>query len=466
MTDTIAAIATARGQAGVAIIRVSGPQSWPIASQLFSRTGAPDESGRFSPGHFYHGWILEVDPPRNPVDEVLLLVFQAPHSFTGEDIIEIHCHGGDYLSHKILALCFKLGAVPAQPGEFTKRAFLSGRIDLTQAESLLDLISAKSDKALTLASANLKNRSLAHHIDILGETIIHIQALIVASVDFPDEVDEPDRGMLTAQLKPLLEKAEALEAASRRGRMLQEGLTISLLGRPNSGKSSLFNALLATERAIVTDTAGTTRDIITERLMINGVPITLTDTAGIREQSPDQPDLAINPIEIIGIERSWQAADASHTVLYIVDASVGLTTEDKTVLARLSNQPVQIMANKSDLLTPSEQAHWQKTGALLVSAKTGSGLEALFQWLELLIKTTFSQQDTAAIALNQRQVDCLSTMRDNLLQAQAALQNPALPLDLVTVMLTAALRSLDEMMGRETSEEVLDSVFQQFCVGK
>lgn len=445
---TIAAIATPPGHGGIAVTRLSGPKSWDIARSLFSKKEAA-----FEPGRFYHGWII--DPQSDePIDEVLLLVFQAPHSFTGEDVIEIHGHGGNYLSQRILDLCFIQGAEAAPPGEFTRRAFLNGRLDLTQAESVMDLVSARGDRMLHTASQNLKSRSLGRYIDDLGKIVITLQTQIIASVDFPDEVDEPDRDLLSAHCKELLGRVRTLESTARQNRLLREGLKVAILGMPNSGKSSLFNALLATERAIVTEIAGTTRDTLTESLPIAGVPVTLIDTAGIRE--------ADNTVEMMGIERSWQAADDAHAIIYVYDATIGLSNEDRRILDKLPHPGKLIAANKTDQLNgkrlPDEH--------LALSVIEGSGLSAIYDWLEAQVTACQPESDLSGISLNQRQLACISAVRDNLEQAAETLAQAHLPLDLVTIPFTEALRQLDRLMGRDTTEEVLDEVFSRFCVGK
>ncbi len=448
METTIAAIATPRGHGGVAVVRLSGPQAWSVARRLFSK-----KETVFAPGRFVHGWI-EDPASGEPVDEVLLLVFQAPHSFTGEDVIEIHCHGGDYLSRRILDLCFAQGAEAAGPGEFTRRAFLNGRLDLTQAESVMDLISARGNRMLHTASGNLKNRSLGRCIDALSREIIDMQTPIVASVDFPDEVDEPQRAPLHARCERLLEKTRALEAASKKNRMIRDGLKVAILGMPNSGKSSLFNALLASERAIVTEIPGTTRDVLTETLPVAGVPVTLIDTAGIRE--------ADNAVEILGIERSWQAADDAQAVIYVYDATVGLGDEDRRILEKLPHPGRLIAANKIDRLNGSPRS----ADHLALSAVHGTGIEAVYDWLKTQVDACGPEGDLLDISLNQRQLACIGAVRDNLEQAAETLGQPHLPLDLASLPLTEALRQLDRLMGRDTTEEVLDEVFSRFCVGK
>ncbi len=473
-TKTIGAIATPRGHGGVAIIRLSGPRAWEIVHRLFSRTTSSSDlsdqpSVCFEAGRYYHGWIMDPELMQGltesvPIDEVLVLPFKAPKSYTGEDVAEIHCHGGELLAQTILSLCLREGAHPAEPGEFTKRAFLNNRMDLTQAESIMDLISARGERLLTLASANLKHKSLGTHIDTMGETLMAVQSQIVASIDFPDEVDEPDRVPLQQTLDALFEKVQGLERAAEKGHCVREGLKIALLGMPNSGKSSIFNQLLAQERSIVTEIAGTTRDMITESLQVSGIPITLIDTAGLHETG--------DPVEIMGIERSWNAAQEAQAVLYVYDATQGFSVTDQQMVEQLSRQfsgeALQVIANKIDLCNgnASSGAKGYPLEHLMTSAITGGGLGEIFDWMEAMAFQDDSGADEISFSINQRQLACLSRFRDNLQQALEALAHPSTPIDLVTLPITEALHQLDELMGRDTTEEVLDRVFSQFCVGK
>lgn len=444
--STIAAIATARGEAGIAVIRVSGREAWDIAWEIFSKKNIV-----FKPGQFYHGWIVD---DGDIIDEVLLLMFRGPHSYTGEDVIEIHCHGGEMISHRILELCTRYGARIAMPGEFTKRAFLNGKMDLTQAESVMDVVSARSERMLAQANANLRNRSLGMYIDEIRRELTGLQADIVASVDFPDEVDEPDRQMVSEKLHECTEQVIRLKESAQRNKLIREGIKVALLGMPNSGKSSLFNAMLASERSIVTDQAGTTRDVVTETLSIEGITVTLIDTAGIRETK--------QTIEIMGIERTWQAATEAHVVLYLIDTSVGMLRYDAQIISRLDPESTLVIGNKSDVSDPAKR----HPGWIYVSAKTRQGLDELYAALQQKIRNLTQEETGMTMALNQRQVACCQAVEENLMQAQEALANPALPIDLVTVPITDALKKLDELMGRDTTEEVLDNVFARFCVGK
>jgi len=459
---TIAAIATARGAAGVGIVRLSGTQAWAIAQSIFSKPITP------KPGQFVHGWVVDPDTGQS-IDDVLLLFFKGPHSFTGEDVVEIQGHGGDYLLNRLLDLCLKHGATAAGPGEFTKRAYLNGKLDLTQAESIMDLIAAQGERLLQLAANNLKSRSLGGYIETLGEALIGIQTPITAATDFPDEVDEPERQPLVIELQTMLTKLRALEQASNQNRLAREGFTVALLGRPNAGKSSLFNALIAQERAIVTDIAGTTRDTITETLHIEGIPITFTDTAGIRD--------AQDTVESIGVARSWQAAASAQAAIYLYDVSEAngsLPSEDITLIQQLTLAPENILVagNKCDLR--SDDNPLPKTLCVgnasvahqTVSVKTGDGIQAIRHWITQQVCSADTSDGALAVSLNQRQLACLQGIQQNVTMALETLSDPNLPIDLVTVPLTDALRCLDDLLGRNTTEDVLDEVFSRFCVGK
>jgi tRNA modification GTPase len=351
-------------------------------------------------------------------------------------------------------MCVKLGARLAMPGEYTMRAYLNGKMDLTQAESVMDLISSRSERLLSQASNNLKNRSLGKYIDEMSQDLLSLQAQVVASIDFPEEVEEPDRQVIAAKLDECLQGISRLREGAQRNRMVREGLKVAILGMPNSGKSSLFNALLARERSIVTEHAGTTRDVITETLDIDGIPITLIDTAGIRETR--------HSIEMMGIERSWQAASEAQIVLYLVDTSVGLLRYDTQILSKLDPQTTIVVGNKKDLLTVGHKtyANW-----IYVSVKTRDGMNEIYAALQQKIRAFSHEDDGFTLSLNERQIRCCEEVEERLRVAHEAIHS-TLPLDVVTLPMTEALRKLDELMGRDTTEEVLTNIFERFCVGK
>jgi tRNA modification GTPase len=459
-TRTIVAIATARGQAGVAVLRLSGPEAWAIATRMFK--GSPLHKGRVAYGHI-------IDPPTGVlIDDVILLSFKAPHSFTGEDVLEIQCHGGDIMPARILDLCIQQGAVLASKGEFTRRAFMNGKLNLAQAEAVADIIHAEGEALATAASKTLSANTLGAQLLTLRESIIDIQADIVAAMDYPEEVDEPDRDALLTKLTDLLETSQTFTRQSKRHQLMRQGLNITILGRPNAGKSSLFNALLAEDRSIVTAIAGTTRDVVTERLTIAGVPIVLVDTAGIRE--------AEDVVESIGVERSLDAAKKADAILYMVDASdlagqAQLHADDQAILDELpAETPQRVLLNKVDALEQATQTNLALTfpdyhGCSVLSSH---GILPIYTWLEEEIQKGLGHETSqeAQFCLNQRQLSCLTGMEAELTFAAESTQDPYLPLDMLTIPLTDALRHLDGLLGIDTAEGVLDEVFSRFCVGK
>ena len=463
--STIVAIATAPGQAGVAVIRLSGPEAWLIATNLFSK---PFET----PNLAVHGWLRDPET-QEAVDNVLLLPFKAPKSFTGEDVVELHCHGGLYLPQRIVQLCLDSGAVQAGPGEFTQRAFLNGKLDLTQAESIADLIHAEAKGLAQVATHNLKTSSLFKQIEAIKQHVIHTQATIVASVDYPDEVDEPDRTPLAEETRAMQVKVAGLLAASARNKMVREGFQLALLGLPNAGKSSLFNALLANERSIVTHIAGTTRDVVSEVLTVSGIPITLTDTAGIRDTH--------DTVEALGVERSWQTAQAAQALIYLVSAET-LTAEgdlpdrDQPLLQQLPKTlPLLVVVSKADLAHSASKKRLQEqltalglqVTVLAVSAASGEGLEGIFSWLEEQVQENRGHDiQDRLISLNRRQTVCLKALEEQLAIAADSLAESSLPLDVVTVPLSEALAATQQLLGEDATEQMLDDVFSRFCVGK
>ncbi len=451
---TIAAIATPRGTGGVAIIRLSGPRSWDIAQ------GLSQGKKQWTPGRVCLDWIM--DPlDQQVLDEVLFLPFQAPHSYTGEDCVEIHCHGGLYLSRAILNLCLIHGAEAATAGEFTRRALLSGRLDLAQAESVLDLIHAQGEALVKLSAHNLHYRSLSTLLQTYLAQIARIQADLTASIDFPEEVEEPERLPLTQQLEALSQDIHQQLDLNRRNQVFRDGVEVAIIGLPNAGKSSIFNALLASERSIVTEIAGTTRDIIRETLSLKGIPVTLVDTAGLRETA--------DRVEILGVERSWQAIESAQAVVYVLDGSQGLTSADHQLLSKIQAAHGVILQNKADapqfqsnLGSEPPATNWP---VLQVSAQSGQGIEQLQGWLEQTVEKLPDPTEMSFL-LSQRQLHHLKLVQQEVSDAAQTLSQPEIPLDLATVPLTNALLELQGLLGQDTTEMVLDSVFSRFCVGK
>lgn len=436
---TIAAIATPPGVGGVAIVRVSGPQAKTVAA------GCLRLKGSWRPRQAHFARLL--DAAGGVIDEGLVLWMPAPGSYTGEETVEFHGHGGPYVSRRVLDRFIECGAEPAAPGEFTRRALLNGRLDLTQAEALADLLSARTATGHQQAMAGLSG-ALARPLLAVREAIMTLVAQLEAGIDFPDEVDLPSSSWFHGEVAAVLATVDGLIATSTAGQVYREGAKVVLVGRPNVGKSSLLNALLRHDRAIVTEHAGTTRDTLEEACDLDGVLVHLVDTAGLRDAS--------DPIEQLGVERSRQAMAEAMLVLHVVDAAAGLTADDRAIAAEISG-PVLLVANKADL------AGAEVPGALPVSAKTGTGLDALAATVRERVVTGLVPPSQATV--NMRQRACLVRAREALLRAQAA-SLTELSLDLLTIDLREALAAVSDVSGDGLVEAVLDQVFARFCVGK
>ena len=454
--DTIAAIATAvaPGAGSVAIVRLSGASSEAIGRRLFTAPGQQVwESHRVLYGHV-------VDPASGErVDEALLLLMRAPRSFTRENVVEFHCHGGLVAVRRVLELVLAAGARLAAAGEFSQRAFLNGRLDLTRAEALMELVAARSRRAAQLAMAGLDG-GLQRRIGALRERLLDQLAELEARVDFEEDLPPLDPLAVRAELEAVRGELAALVVEARQGEVLREGLRVAIVGRPNVGKSSLLNRLSRRERAIVTDLPGTTRDLLESELVLEGVPLTLLDTAGIRATT--------DPVELLGIERSRGALAAADAVLLLFDLSAGWTAEDEALQALVpAGVPLLRVGNKADLLdadtataTPGLLAG---AADLAISAHTGAGAEALGPLL--LRRCGLQDLQGIAVALNQRQRELAATAAQGLERSLAA-ADAGLPWDFWTIDLRDAARSLGAITGEEVSEAVLDRVFSRFCIGK
>ena len=459
--DTIAAIATPPGQGGVAIIRVSGPQAETVARKVFL-LDQPAE--RLLSHRFYFGHIVDPSTSR-PLDQGLLVLMRAPHSYTGEDVAEIHCHGGTLLSRRILAVVLEQGARLASPGEFTKRAFLNGRIDLSQAEAVLDLIQAKSDQGLSLAWEQLSGR-LSNACAALRERLIGLTAYAEAFIDFPEE-DLPERvqAELELDIDTLITDGAALGATFSQGKVYREGIRTAIIGKPNVGKSSLLNLLAGTERAIVTAVPGTTRDVLEESIVIGGVPLVVWDTAGLRHTTDE--------VERVGVERARSGLREAELVLAVFDSSHPLDDEDEAVCVEIADKKVIPVLNKIDLpvaVNPLDLETRLHAGpAVSLSAKCCTGLENLVERIQQIALGTDSahgQEQTGGVVVSRvRHRDALVKTEQSLRQASASLKD-GMPLDLVAVDLRAALDHLGEITGHVSTEDILDKIFREFCIGK
>ena len=455
-SDTIAAIATAvaPGQGGVAIVRLSGPRAEAIGRQLFHAPGQQVwDSHRVLYGHV-------MDPATGErVDEALLLLMRAPRSFTREDVVELHCHGGLVVVRRVLELVFAAGARPAEAGEFSLRAVLNGRLDLTRAEAIGQLVAARSRRAAQLAMAGLDG-GLQERIQGLRAGLLDQLSELEARIDFEDDLPPLDPAAVVDALRHTRAALQQLVAEAQQGELLREGLRVAIVGRPNVGKSSLLNRLSRRERAIVTDLPGTTRDLLESELVLEGVPLTLLDTAGIRATT--------DPVELLGIERSRGALAAADAVLLLFDLSAGWTAEDEALQALVpAGVPLLRVGNKADLLdadtAPATPGMPAGAADLAISAHTGAGAEALGPLL--LRRCGLQDLQGIAVALNQRQRQLAATAVQGLERSLAA-ADAGLPWDFWTIDLRDAARSLGAITGEEVSEAVLDRVFSRFCIGK
>ena len=466
--DTIAAIATAVGEGGIGIVRVSGPDAGVVAGRVFRRARG---SAKPLPSHrLIYGLIIDPESGAT-IDEALAVRMAPPHSYTREEVVELQCHGGPIATREALRVCLRAGARAAEPGEFTLRAFVNGRLDLAQAEAVLGIIGARTPEALQVAVAGLRGR-LGGELRPTRDRLIDALAYLDASADFPeDEIPPADVG------PALAEAAERLDRLARRaavGTLFREGVRVAIVGRPNVGKSSLLNALLREDRAIVTPVAGTTRDVITESITLRGIPVVLLDTAGIAATT-DQ-------IEQLGIARSHAALSAAALVLFVLDASAPPDADDLAVATALrerlgaddEGRGVLLVLNKTDLPTAAEGAAYAPIRAILpaaravsLSARTGAGIieleEALYALATGAASDLTAETDPALATTRQRET--IARARDAAQHAVEAFES-GVPLDLVAVDARAALVAIGEITGETASEAILDAIFSRFCIGK
>ena len=450
--DTIAAIATPLGEGALAVIRLSGRDALAVADRCFRPAGAQAVSPTEATSHTIHyGHIIDTD--HRKVDEVLLAVMRAPRTFTAEDTVEITCHGGMIASQAVLQTVLAAGARSALPGEFTRRAFVNGRIDLAQAEAVSDVIHARTDLALAAANEQLAGK-LSQRIQTLRDELMQTLAHIEAHIDFPDEDIAPDtHTQLTGRIESGLEFIDGLLATANEGRILRRGIRAAIIGRPNAGKSSLLNQLLGHDRAIVTATAGTTRDTIEETANIRGIPVVFIDTAGLRE--------AADAIEAEGIRRSHESMAHAELILHVLDATEPLTAEDQQYLDQFADRQRLIIANKID----QPDAHHYALGCLETSATDGTGIEALKDAIRATVWSGEIRADMLPAMINARHQDALSRARAGLADSFAGLRAEA-TLELIAMDLRIATNAIGEVVGQTATEDLLDRVFSEFCIGK
>ncbi|KJS20017.1 MAG: hypothetical protein VR72_16380 [Clostridiaceae bacterium BRH_c20a] len=459
INDTIAAIVTAMGAASVGIIRISGPDAIKIGNLVYDgkRDFIKTPSHSILYGKVYDQFNKKI------IDEALFLIMKEPSTFSGEDIVEIQCHGGIIPVRKVLELVLRNGARIAEPGEFSKRAFLNGKLDLAQAESIMDIVNAKTEKGLEVAINQLQG-GLSLLVNEVRYELLRLVAFIEADIDFPD--DDIERLNSTQQLEKLIVQRDKLInilLTAQKGKILREGLNVIIIGKPNVGKSSLLNALLRENKAIVTDIPGTTRDAIEEYINLGGIPIKLVDTAGIRESE--------NLVEQIGIEKAKEFITKADLILYVLDIIEGISDDDKKIILQLLNKvPTLFLANKVDLQYNQEKVKAIKNvlgekELILISAKESQGLEAIEERIAALFFEGSLQVSGESIVTSTRHVQALQIAYDHLKGAINSIQND-LPGDFVVIDIRSSWEHLGKITGDTIEDDILDQIFSQFCLGK
>lgn len=457
--DTIAAIATPFGTAGIGKIRISGPKAIEVADTIFK--GANDFLLKNAVSHTVHyGYIIEPENKKK-VDEVVSIIMKGPHSFTGQDVVEFDCHGGMVPLKKVLELILENGARLAEPGEFSKRAFLNGRIDMAQAEGIMEVINSKTEQSLDIAINHLTGK-LSEKVQCIKDRVISLLAHLEASIDFPeDEIEDYDPSDVPVRVETIATEIEELLSTSKEGKIYQEGIKTVIVGKPNVGKSSLLNLLLEENRAIVTDVPGTTRDIIEEYINLRGIPLKIIDTAGIR----DTKDM----IEKLGVERTRDSLKGADLVLMMLDVSQGLTEADLEIYDLIKDKPTILIINKTDLPARIDEKeidnHFPEHPVLWISIKAEEGL--------LQLKDTIIKEITGENINKENDVLITRVRHQNALeQALKAINNVEeslakdLPNDFLTIDLKECLNNLGEITGETVTEDIIDRIFSDFCLGK
>lgn len=455
MFNTIAAISTPRGEGGIGIVRLSGDESLGILSKIFKPKSKKDvkeiKSYTINYGHIYDGEEL--------IDEVLVSVMKAPNTYTREDIVEINCHGGYLITQKVLELVLKNGAKIAEPGEFTRRAFLNGRLDLTQAEAVIDLIHGKTDKSISLSLNNLRG-DLRDQINHLKKILLDVAAHVNVVLDYPEEgVDEPIPEHLIIELHNVKDTITKLVESYDKGKMIKEGIKTAIVGKPNVGKSSLLNSILREERAIVTSIAGTTRDTIEEIINIKGIPLIMVDTAGIRKTQDE--------VENIGVQKSKKMLKEADLVLFVLDSSRDFSDEDREIYDSIESEKVIGILNKIDMEKKLDITNLTKVKKWIeISALENIGIDTLENEIyNFILSENIEDSSEKLIITNIRHKSALEKTKKSIENIFETI-DMGYPMDLIAVDLNDALDSLSEVTGEISSEDLLDHIFSNFCVGK
>ncbi|MBN2569656.1 MAG: tRNA uridine-5-carboxymethylaminomethyl(34) synthesis GTPase MnmE [Deltaproteobacteria bacterium] len=455
--DTIAAIATPRGSGGIGIIRVSGEKAEEICHLLFKPL---KDTAFFQTHHLYHGTVIS-SHTGEPIDEVLISLMRNPHSYTGEDTLEINCHGGPLILETVLGEVIRAGARPAEPGEFTKRAFLNGRIDLSQAEAVIDIISAKTERGINLALSHMRGE-LSEKVDTIRESLIEIIVFLETAIDFTDDdIEVTASSEICDRIKKVTEDMKKILSTYGEGKLCRDGLKVLITGKPNVGKSSLLNRLLGEKRAIVTSIPGTTRDFIEESININGIPVHFIDTAGIRDVD--------DAIEKEGVGLVWEKAVSADLIVVLLDGSSPLSGEDHQVIEGNRGRKIVLVINKSDLPAQLGEVALKALAPditpLWISAKYGRGIDELKEKIYALAFDNYAEFDSDIVLTNLRHKLALEKAVEILEQAGASVKKGLSP-ELSAFDIREALDCLGEIVGITTNEDVLDEIFSKFCIGK
>ena len=455
--DVIASISTAPGIGGIGIVRMSGEKCFDVLNKIF----IPKKQEKIENIKGYtikYGHIVENN---EIIDEVLVSYFKAPRSYTEENMCEINTHGGNVIIRKILDLCLKNGANMAEPGEFTKRAFLNGRIDLVQAESVADIIDAKSEKEVKAGMKQLEG-VLSKKIKEIKQEILDVMVNVDVSIDYPEyDLEDVTNSQISEMLESVKKKLETLEKSFDNGKLIKEGIKTAIIGKPNAGKSSLLNAILKEDRAIVTEYEGTTRDTIEEFVTIEGIPLKLIDTAGIRE--------AKDEVEKIGIKKSKEIAEEADLVIAIFDSSKELSREDEEILKIIKNKKAIILLNKSDLnseLNDDDKKFTSVTPNIIkISALKGEGLENLYKLISKMYNLEEINLDNDAIITNLRQKNLITKAIENLKKTRETLEKN-MPIDIIAIYMKEILENLGSITGEVVTDDIINEIFSKFCLGK